>query len=60
MTDYIATDIELTSIANAIRTKGSTSGPLAFPDGFVDAVEAIPTGGWPRLRARERGQFPGL
>ena len=45
MTDYFATDVELTSIADAIRTKGGTSDPLAFPDGFVDAVEAIPTGG---------------
>lgn len=38
-------DNGLTSIADAIRTKGETSADLAFPEGFVDAVEAIPTGG---------------
>lgn len=38
-------DNGLTSIADAIRTKGGTSADLTFPDGFVDAVEAIPTGG---------------
>lgn len=42
---YLTTDRDLTSIANAIRTKGGTSAQLAFPAGFVSAVEAIPTGG---------------
>lgn len=46
MTDYVVQDTQLTSVADAIRAKGRTSDPLAFPDGFVDAVEAIPTGGW--------------
>lgn len=36
---------DLTSVANAIRTKGGTSAQLAFPAGFVSAIEAIPTGG---------------
>lgn len=36
---------DLTSVANAIRTKGGTSDPLAFPNGFVNAVNSIPTGG---------------
>lgn len=45
MANYITTDTELTSVADAIRAKGGTSAPLAFPDGFVSAVEAIPTGG---------------
>ena len=35
----------LTSIADAIRTKGGTSGAMAFPAGFVAAIEAIETGG---------------
>jgi len=35
----------LTAIANAIRTKGGTSASLTYPDGFVSAIEAIPTGG---------------
>ena len=38
-------DAGLTSIADAIRDKGGTSADLAFPDGFVDAVDAIQTGG---------------
>ena len=42
---YITTDTELTSIANAIRTKGGTSAQLVYPAGFVSAIEAIPTGG---------------
>ncbi len=45
MSDYIATSADLTSVANAIRTKGGTSAQLAFPAGFVDAIAAIPTGG---------------
>lgn len=45
MSDYKVTDSELISIANAIRTKGGTSSPLAFPNGFTSAVEAIPAGG---------------
>ena len=36
---------DLTSVANAIRTKGGTSASLAFPSGFVSAIQAIPTGG---------------
>ena len=45
MADYRATDAELTAVADAIRTKGSTSSPLAWPNGFVSAVQAIPSGG---------------
>lgn len=45
MSNYIASSTDLTSIANAIRTKGGTSAQLAFPSGFVSAIEAIPTGG---------------
>lgn len=43
--DYKVTDTELTSIANAIRTKGGTSEPLTFPNEFITAVQNIPTGG---------------
>lgn len=43
--DSGALDSGLTSIANAIRTKGGTSASLAFPAGFVSAVQAIPSGG---------------
>ena len=45
MPNYIVQGSDLTSIANAIRTKGSTSAQLAFPAGFVSAIQAIPTGG---------------
>ena len=43
MTDYLTTDTELTSVANAIRTKGGTSAALTYPTGFVSAIEAIST-----------------
>ena len=50
MTDYFVSDTDLTSMANAIRTKGGTSAPLSFPTGFSTAIANIPTGGggWPQ------------
>ena len=42
LVDSAALDANLTSVANAIRAKGGTSGPMAFPTGFVSAVNAIP------------------
>ncbi len=45
LVDSTQLDADLTSVANAIRTKGGTSDDLAFPAGFVSAVQAIPTGG---------------
>ena len=47
LVDSTQLDNNLTSVANAIRTKGGTSGQLAFPNGFVSAVNAIPTGTTP-------------
>lgn len=41
--DYIVTDTELTSIADAIRQKGGTSLPLSYPNDFINAINAIPT-----------------
>ena len=41
MADYLTTDTELTSIANAIRTKGGTNAQLEFPSEFVSAIGAI-------------------
>lgn len=41
--DSTQLNADLTSVANAIRTKGKTSAQLAFPAGFVSAVNAIPT-----------------
>ena len=45
MADYLVTDTQLTSIANAIRTKGDTLSTLSFPTGFVTAINNITTGG---------------
>lgn len=44
LVDSTQLDADLTSVANAIRTKGGTSAQMAFPSGFVSAVNAIPTG----------------
>ena len=45
MAEYRVSSDQLVSVANAIRTKGETSSPLSFPDGFVTAIGNIPTGG---------------
>lgn len=39
--DSAQLNADLTAVADAIRTKGGTSAQLAFPDGFVRAVQAI-------------------
>ena len=43
--DYLTTTSEITSIANAIRTKGGTSASLVYPTGFVTAIQNLPSGG---------------
>lgn len=45
MAMYLASDSEITSIADAIRTKGGTSSALVFPTDFVTAIQNIPSGG---------------
>lgn len=45
MADYLTTDTELTSVADAIREKGGTSEALTWPTGYVDAIGAIESGG---------------
>lgn len=47
--NYKVSGTDLTSVADAIRTKGGTSESLSFPDGFVTAIGNIPTGGEPTL-----------
>ena len=42
MTDYIVNGDDLTNIANKIRAKGQTSGSIAFPTGFVNAIDDLP------------------
>ena len=41
LVDSTQLDTDLTSVANAIRTKGGTSAQLAFPSEFVAAINAI-------------------
>ena len=42
--DYLTNNIELGSIADAIRSKGGTYAPLTYPDDFVDAINDIVLG----------------
>lgn len=42
--DSIQLNTDLTTIANAIRAKGGTSGQFSFPAGMVSAINAILTG----------------
>ena len=44
LVDSTQLDTDLTSVANAIRTKGGTSAQLAFPTDFVSAINAISGG----------------
>lgn len=56
LVDSTQLDADLTSVANAIRTKGGTSAQLAFPAEFVSAINAIPSGGgsnWKKLASQE-------
>ena len=45
LVDSTQLDSDLTSVANAIRTKSGGSGQLAFPSGFVSEIGNIPSGG---------------
>lgn len=42
---YAVTASELTSVADAIRTAGTTTEPLTFPSGFVSAIGDLGGGG---------------
>lgn len=55
MAIYSVTGAELTSVADAIRAKGGTTDLLAFPSGFVSAVQDITTGGM-SLSAADEGK----
>ena len=50
--EYITNNSEISSIADAIRTKGGTSASLTYPTGFVTAIQNIPTGGTPTLQSK--------
>lgn len=58
MSTYLVDSADLTAVANAIRTKGGTSASLAFPAGFISAVEAIETGGGITLDDVMAGNYP--
>ena len=47
--DYLTNDTDIKKVADAIRAKGGTSAPLAYPSGFVSAIQAIQTGITPKL-----------
>ena len=40
-TEYLTNDIELTSVADAIRAKSGQTGQIIYPDGFASAVAGI-------------------
>ncbi len=42
--EYLTTNHELKSVADAIRSKGGTPSSLVYPSGFVSAIGAIRTG----------------
>jgi hypothetical protein len=45
MSNYVVSDTSLGSVADAIRNKGKTSELLEYPQGFIDAIDAISGGG---------------
>lgn len=52
LVDSTQLDSDLTSVANAIRTKGGTSASLTFPTDFITAINAISGGGGSTLIAK--------
>lgn len=54
--DSAALDAGMTAVADAIRAKAGTTEPLAWPDGFKAAIEAISDGGGTGL-AYDIGEF---
>lgn len=58
LVDSTALDNGLTTIANAIRTKGGTTEQLAFPNGMAQAIEDLPSGGEEIKRWIRPSEFP--
>lgn len=58
LVDSSQLDTDLSSVANAIRTKGGTSAQLAFPAGFVSAIGDIPTGSSDSIEDQVLGYTP--
>lgn len=57
MANYLATDTDLAAVASAIRTKGGTNANLSFPNGFISAIQAIPTSGGGSSFKCDYGEF---
>ena len=49
MAEYLTNTNDLTSVADAIRTKGGTTELLTYPDEFISAIQAISLGIVPQL-----------
>lgn len=45
MSNYVVSDTSLGAVADAIREKGGTTAALEYPEGFVQAISDIETGG---------------
>ena len=58
MANYIATDAELTSVANKIRSKTGSTASLEWPDGFVSGINSISGGGSPTLETVTKTYTP--
>lgn len=56
--EYKTNTNELTSVANAIRTKGGTSAQLEYPNGFISAIQNIPSGGSVNLQTKSKTYTP--
>ena len=57
--EYLTTDTELTTVADAIRERAGTSAMLTYPAGFISAIQAIPAGesaDWSALAVPLRAQ----
>lgn len=52
MAEFLTNTADLTSVADAIRAKGGTSGQLVYPAGFVSAIQALQTGSVMQLIVR--------
>lgn len=44
LSERLTNVVDLTAVANAIRSKGGTTDPLVYPDGFVTAINNIQAG----------------
>ena len=45
MAKHYVTDAEMAAVAEAIRAKAGTEDKLSFPEGFVDGITNLPSGG---------------